>query len=119
MGNFVRIASQAACAAGVLLFASAACAAGPAPAEAPPIVQKNDCLKCHEIDQDKDGPSFRKIAAKYKGMPDAERKLIARMAHGEKARFPDGHEETHKPVNTSPPKDMAQIKSLVQWILAQ
>jgi cytochrome c len=41
------------------------------------------------------------------------------MAHGEKARFPDGHEETHKPVNTSPPKDMAQIKSLVQWILAQ
>ena len=95
--------------------------AAPAAAESDPpsLVRKNDCLKCHEIDQDKDGPSFRKIAQKYRGMPDAERRLIAQMAHGEKARFPDGHEETHKPVKTSPPKDMDQIKNLVQWILAQ
>lgn len=120
MGFHRGIASVAAAACAVLAAGAAYAADSSAStADAPPIVQKNDCLKCHEIDQDKDGPSFRKIAAKYKGMPDAERKLIARMAHGDKARLPDGHEGTHKPVSTSPPKDMAQIKTLVQWILAQ
>jgi cytochrome c len=45
--------------------------------------------------------------------------LITHVTSGEKAKFPDGHEEEHKIVKTSPPKDMAQIKNLVDWILSQ
>ncbi|HEY8051009.1 MAG TPA: c-type cytochrome [Ramlibacter sp.] len=83
------------------------------------LARQNNCLKCHAIDKDKDGPSYKKVAAKYKGKPDAEAKLINHITSGEKAKFPDGHEEEHKIVKTSPPKDMAQIKNLVDWILSQ
>ena len=83
------------------------------------LARQNNCLKCHSIDKDKDGPAYKKVAEKYKGKPEAEEKLINHITSGEKAKFPDGHEEEHKIVKTSPPKDMAQIKNLVQWILAQ
>jgi cytochrome c len=83
------------------------------------LARQNNCLKCHGIDKDKDGPAYKKVAEKYKGKADAEAKLVNHITSGEKAKFPDGHEEEHKIVKTSPPKDMAQIKNLVQWILAQ
>lgn len=31
--------------------------------------KKLGCLKCHSVSADKDGPSFKKSAAKYKGDP--------------------------------------------------
>jgi cytochrome c len=83
------------------------------------LARQNNCLKCHAIEKDKDGPSYKKVAAKYKGKANAETRLIEHITSGEKAKFPDGHEEEHKIVKTSPPKDMAQIKNLVEWILAQ
>jgi cytochrome c len=83
------------------------------------LARQNNCLKCHGIDKDKDGPGYNKVAEKYKGKSNAEARLIEHLTSGEKAKFADGHEEEHKIVKTSPPKDMDQIKNLVQWILAQ
>ena len=83
------------------------------------LAKQNNCLKCHAIDKEKDGPSYKSVAEKYKGKANAEARLIEHITSGEKAKFPDGHEEEHKIVKTSPPKDMAQVKNLVQWILAQ
>ena len=83
------------------------------------LARQNKCLSCHSIDKDNDGPAYKKVAEKYKGKPNAEARLIEHITTGEKAKFPDGHEEAHKIVKTSPAKDMAQIKNLVQWILAQ
>ncbi len=83
------------------------------------LAKQNNCFKCHAIDKDKDGPSYHSVAEKYKGKPGAEAKLINHITSGEKAKFPDGHEEEHKIVKTSPPKDPEQIKNLIQWILAQ
>lgn len=83
------------------------------------LARQNNCLKCHYVDKDGDGPAYKKVAQKYRGKPDAEARLITHITSGEKAKFPDGHEEDHKIVRTSPPKDTAQIKNLVQWILAQ
>lgn len=80
------------------------------------LAKQNNCFKCHAVDKDKDGPAYHKVAQKYKGKADAEAKLIHHITSGEKAKFPDGHEEEHKIVKT---KDEAQIKNLVQWILAQ
>jgi cytochrome c len=83
------------------------------------LAKQNNCFKCHAIEKDKDGPAYKKVAEKYKGKATAEAHLVEHITSGEKAKFPDGHEEEHKIVKTSPPKDMAQIKNLVQWILAQ
>jgi cytochrome c len=83
------------------------------------LAKQNNCLKCHAIEKEKDGPAYKEVAKKYKGKATAEARLIEHITSGEKAKFPDGHEEEHKIVKTSPPKDMAQIKNLVQWILAQ
>lgn len=83
------------------------------------LARQNNCLKCHSISKDDEGPAYKKVAHKYRGKTDAEARLIQHLTTGEKAKFPDGHEEEHKIVKTSPPKDMAQIRNLVQWILAQ
>jgi cytochrome c len=83
------------------------------------LAKQNNCMKCHAIDKEKDGPAFKKVAEKYKGKANAEARLVEHITTGEKAKFPDGHEEEHKIVKTSPPKDMEQVKNLIQWILAQ
>lgn len=82
------------------------------------LARQNNCFKCHAVEKEKDGPAYKKIAEKYKGKDNAEARLIEHITSGEKAKFPDGHEEEHKIVQTSPPKDMAQIKNLVDWILS-
>jgi cytochrome c len=104
--------------AAALVFTSFAHAAVDADA-AKSLAKQNNCFKCHAIDKDKDGPSYHSVAEKFKGKPNAEAKLINHITSGEKAKFPDGHEEEHKIVKTSPPKDPEQIKNLVDWILAQ
>ncbi|MGZ5784549.1 MAG: c-type cytochrome [Ramlibacter sp.] len=83
------------------------------------LARQNKCLQCHSVEKDKDGPAYKKVAAKFRGKKDAEEKLIHHITSGEKAKFEDGHEEEHKIVKTSPPNDMTQIRNLVQWILAQ
>jgi cytochrome c len=82
------------------------------------LARQNNCFKCHAIEKDKDGPAWKKVAEKYKGKDNGEARLIEHITSGEKAKFPDGHEEEHKIVETSPAKDMAQIKNLVDWILS-
>ena len=79
------------------------------------LARQSNCFKCHAIDKDKDGPAWKKVAEKYKGKAGAEDKLIKHITSGEKAKFPDGHEEDHAIVKT---KDQAQIKNLVDWILS-
>lgn len=82
------------------------------------LARQNNCFKCHSVEKEKDGPAWKKVAADFKGKPDAEERLIQHLTTGEKAKFPDGHEEEHKIIQTSPPKDMNQIKNLVDWILS-
>lgn len=103
--------------ASILLLAPAAHAVDADAAKA--LAKQNNCFKCHAIDKEKDGPAYKKVAEKYKGKANAEARLIEHITSGEKAKFPDGHEEEHKIVKTSPPKDMEQIKNLVQWVLAR
>jgi cytochrome c len=82
------------------------------------LARQNNCFKCHAAEKDKDGPAFKKVAEKYKGKDNAQTRLVEHITSGEKAKFPDGHEEAHKIVQTSPAKDMTQIKNLVDWILS-
>ena len=78
------------------------------------LAKQSNCLRCHGIDKKKVGPAFNEIAAKYKGVPTAEDKLIKHLGSGEIAKFPDGHEEAHMILKADP----AETKNLVDWILS-
>jgi len=97
-----------------LLMGSAQAAVDADAAQA--LAKKNDCFKCHAIDKTKKGPSYKKIAAKYKGKPEGEEKAIKNMTTGPKVKLEDGSEEDHKIIDT---KDQAALKNLAQWILSQ
>ncbi len=80
------------------------------------LAKKNDCFKCHAVDKTKKGPSYKKIAAKYKGKPESEQKAIDNMTKGNKVKLEDGTEEDHKIIDTKDPKE---LKNLAQWILSR
>ena len=65
-------------------------------------VKSSGCLKCHSVSADKDGPSYKSVAAKYKGQGDAAAKL---------EKFVGGHHGGPKP------KD--QAKNVVAYILSR
>ena len=79
------------------------------------VMKDSGCTKCHAVDKDKKGPAYQKVAAKYKGKADAEAKLVEFVTKSPKVKI-EGSEEEHKAVST---KDSAQVKNLVQWVLAQ
>lgn len=80
------------------------------------LARQNGCFKCHSVNKEKDGPTYKKVAEKFRGKANAEERLITHITTGEKAKFPDGHEEEHKIIKT---KDMVEIKNLIGWILSQ
>jgi len=100
----------------VAIFSSPAVAAGVDADAAKSLAKRNDCFKCHAIDKTKKGPSYKKIAAKYKGKADGEEKLIKNFTTGPKVKLEDGTEEEHKIIDT---KDMKEMKNLANWILSQ
>jgi cytochrome c len=104
-------------AAGMSFLASSPAAAADVEA-AKALARQNNCFKCHAIEKKKDGPAWKEVAEKYRGKADAEEHLMNHLVSGEKAKFPDGHEEEHKIIKTEPANDKAQIKNLVDWILS-
>jgi cytochrome c len=80
------------------------------------LAKKNDCFKCHAIDKTKKGPSYKKIAAKYKEKKLGEKEAIKQMTEGKKVKLEDGSEEDHKIIDTKDPKELS---NLAQWILSR
>ena len=68
------------------------------------LAKSSGCLNCHALDTKKMGPSFKDIAAKYKGNAGAEASLVAKLTDAK------GH-----PAIKASPDD---IKSLVKWVLS-
>ena len=46
------------------------------------LAQKSGCFACHSIDRKLVGPSWKEVAAKYRGQKDAEARLVAKVAKG-------------------------------------
>jgi len=79
------------------------------------LAKANDCLKCHAADKDKRGPSMGKIAAKYKGVPDARAKAVEHMTTGPLVKLSDGSEINHKIVDS---KDVNGLANIADWFLS-
>ena len=99
----------------IVSFSSPAFAALDA-AAVEPYLKKQGCMKCHAIDKEKKGPSYKKVAAKYKDKADGEAKVIKNMTTGPKVKLDDGTEEEHKVIDT---KDQADLKLISKWILTR
>ena len=97
-------------------FSMSASAADDEGGEFKKILKQNDCFKCHAIDKTKKGPSYKKIAAKYKGKEaEGEEKMLKNITTGPTVKLEDGTEEEHKIIDIT---DQAELKKLVRWILS-
>ena len=84
-------------------------------AAAQALAKRSNCFKCHAIDKAKEAKPWKEVAAKLKGNPDAQAKLIKHITTGPKVKLDDGSEEEHPVVKT---KNQDEIKNLVDWILS-
>ena len=80
------------------------------------LARREGCLKCHGTTKDKEGPSFRKVASKFKGKPDAEDRVLKHITSGPMVKFSDGEEEEHRIIRS---KDEDAVKNLIRWILSR
>ena len=69
------------------------------------LAKTSGCMTCHSIDTKKMGPSFKEVAAKYKGNAAAEGKLVQELSTAK------GHPEVKAKGD--------DVKTLVKWVLAQ
>lgn len=97
-------------AAGSLMLAGTVAAADAAEA----LAQKSGCLACHSVSQKVLGPSYKDVAAKYKGDKTAEAKLIEKVKKGGSGTWGP----IPMPANSPQVKD-EDIKTIVVWVLKQ
>lgn len=79
------------------------------------LAKRNDCMKCHDVKKSKKGPSYTKVANKYRGKADGQSKLITNFTTEPMVKLSDGKEEKHKLIDT---KDINEQKNLADWILS-
>jgi cytochrome c len=79
------------------------------------LLKKSGCMKCHSVSADKDGPSFKKTAAKHKGRADAAAALTKHLTTGPMVKV-DGREERHDMLKS---KDDREIRNVVAYILSR
>jgi cytochrome c len=82
------------------------------------LAEQNNCMQCHGLRKDKDGPSFLSTADKYRGKANAVDEVVKHLTSGRKIKLADGTQENHKIAKTIPPNDAAQLKNLAQYILS-
>ena len=68
------------------------------------LAQAKGCMGCHAIDQTKMGPSFKSLAARYKGQANAAGNLVAELRDGK------GHMKSNA--------TEAELRQLIDFVLA-
>jgi cytochrome c len=89
-----------------------AVASGPVFAQAELAKQKN-CLACHAADKKLVGPSYKDVAAKYKGDKDAVAKLSKKIREGGVGVW------GQVPMPANPQVNEQEAQSLAKWVLSQ
>jgi len=84
----------------------------PVLADGQALATKHACMACHKVDAKLVGPALKDVAAKYKGDKTAEAKMIKKVKEGGTGVWG----AIPMPPNAQVPD--ADIKAIVQWILA-
>lgn len=72
-------------------------------------IKSGGCLKCHSVSADKDGPAYKKVAAKYKGKADAAATIEGELKAGKVGK------EKHAVFKGSD----ADLKQVISYILSR
>jgi cytochrome c len=85
------------------------------------LVEEKQCLQCHAVDKTLIGPSFKRIAFRWKGNPTAEKMLISTIQNGTR----DGGGQ-HWSATTNMPDSWerpmvsnAEAQKIFEWIMKQ
>jgi cytochrome c len=87
-------------------------AAATSDAAATQLLTKYNCQACHTVDKKLVGPAYKEVAAKYAGDSGAAAKLEQKVKNGGTGVWG----QIPMPPNNVPDAD---LKTLVEWILAQ
>ncbi len=103
MKMMVLAASTAALSLGIVANASAE--------DATALATKSGCLACHQVETKVVGPSYKDVAAKYKGQ-DAVEQLVAKVKNGGSGVW--------GPVPMPPNVNVSEddIRTIVTWVLS-
>ena len=77
------------------------------------LAKKHNCLICHTVDKKVIGPSYKDVAAKYRGDKTAEASLFEKVKKGGQGAW------GQVPMPPNPAVPDADIKALVKWIVSQ
>jgi cytochrome c len=77
------------------------------------LAKKHACLACHTVDKKLVGPSYKEVAAKYRGDAGAEAKLVDKVKKGSQGVWG----QVPMPPNSAVPD--GDVRTLVKWILSQ
>jgi cytochrome c len=86
--------------------------AAPAVFASAELAQQKTCMACHAMDKKIVGPSYKDVAAKYAGQPDAVDKLAAKIMKGGSGVW------GAVPMPANPKVSPAEAKQLATWVLS-
>ena len=75
------------------------------------VASRGGCLACHSIDKRVVGPAFKEVAAKYRGDPGIEAKLVDKVRHGGAGAWGS------IPMPPNPALAESDAHALVRWVL--
>ena len=75
------------------------------------LLKKNNCYACHTMDKKLVGPGFKDVATKYRGQPDVEAALIAKVTKGGKGAWGS----MSMPPQSAKPED---VDAMVKYVLS-
>jgi cytochrome c len=81
------------------------------------LAKKSGCLACHSVEKKVVGPSWKDVAAKYKGQADAKATLITTVKKGGKGNWTEVTGGAPMPPY-SPRVSDADIEKLVDFVLS-
>lgn len=79
------------------------------------LARRNDCFKCHAIDKPKNGPAYKRVAARLRPKADAVETIVEHITSGHMVQLQDGTDVNHRIIDT---KDPQELRNLALWILS-
>lgn len=79
-------------------------------AEMPAVAKKNNCTACHNVDKKQVGPSWKDVAAKYKGDAAAWDKVATKIKKGGSGAWGS------MPMPANPKISDAEVKEIINFI---
>lgn len=80
---------------------------------APDLAKQKNCFACHAVDKKLVGPSYKDVAAKYKGNKDAPAIIAKKIREGGVGAW------GQIPMPANPQVTAPEADTLAKWVLAQ